>query len=341
MNLPEPLTPPGCDLASHTYFPLHYDRLLRSKWWRRATDFARSRNVDLWAHAFREIPSASLPNDDADLAEMAGFGRDVATFQRAKAEILEPWVLCSDGRWYHPTLSEVACELWDRMDGKRRANRERQNARRDRIRQARVTQNEVVVTRDTPPMSRVTGGSEEGGVTLKTGDVTRFSGPKERKGDLGSNEPVASAAPSATDEGSKPWKSDPEFMALWEAATPEMRRRAKSMAKVWPEWKRARRTAAGKTVLGGMLGYLDGDPDVKRTGGPGLHIWLKDRTWEAWAKPDGDLGASWSDERWAAAVDIWRETQRWDERLGSAPGQPGCRAPPHLLITPTANSEVA
>jgi hypothetical protein len=355
MSLPAPLTPAGCDLTSHTYFPLHYDRLLRSRWWRRASDLARSRNMDLWAHAFREVPSASLPDDDADLADMAGFGRDLAAFLAVKTELLEPWVRCSDGRWYHPTLAEVATELWGRMDGQRRANRERQNAHRARLKQERVTLETGDVTRDVTPKAhdvtrdRATGRAP---VTLETGDVTRFSGPKERKGYLGSNDPVASASPrdhlsavpesiSPTIAKHEPWARDAQFSALWDAATPEMRRRAKSKAKVWPEWVKARRLTDPGAILGGLAHYLERDPDVKRTGGPGLHIWLRDRTFEAWSQPNAPAGANWPATRWAAAVEIWMESGRWDPGLGPDPGQPGCRAPPSVLIQPTKIEGVA
>lgn len=329
MSPPEPLTPPGCDLRSHTYFPLHYDRLLRSKWWRRASDLARSRNIDLWAHAFREVPAASLPDDDADLADMAGFGRDLAAFLAAKAEIMEPWVLCSDGRHYHPTLSEVASELWDRMDAKRRANRERQNAHRERIKTASVTPGSDPVTRDTPPLSRVTEGPTPPPVTLENAPVTRFSGPKERKGK--ETDSVASAAPSATAQKPDPWKADPEFLAVWDGATPQMRRRSKSMAKAWAEWVKARKASDPAKILAGLRAYLREDPDVQRTGGPGLQHWLRDRTFEQWSAA-ADPSVSWTPDRWAAALAIWRESGRWGESLGPKPGEPGCRVPASLLL---------
>ncbi len=339
MSLPEPLTPEGCDLRSHTYFPLHYDRLLRSKWWRRASDFARSRNMDLWAHAFREVPAASLPDDDADLADMAGFGRDIEAFVKAKAELLEPWILCADGRWYHATLAEVACDLWDRMDGKRRANRERQQARRVRLKVAAVTPEGAAVTRDTPTTSRVTGSVVAPPVTLDSVDVTPKSGPKEIKEiNQGSNEPVASAPPKATARAAKgePWDRDEHFLMLWNAATPEMRRRAKSKANVWPDWVKSRKATAPDVILGGLAIYLLQDPDVKRTGGPGLHLWLRQRTWETYSKTGAAalIGADWSDDTWSEVLSRWRADGTWDPRLGPVPGHAGCRAPTHLLAKP-------
>jgi hypothetical protein len=127
------------------------------------------------------------------------------------------------------------------------------------------------------------------------------------------------------------WKSDPDFLAVWDAATAQMRKRAKSMEKVWPEWVKARRAADPGKILAGMRGYLRDDPDVQRTGGPGLHIWLRDRTFEQWSAA-ADTTANWTAEQWTAALAMWRESGRWGESLGPKPGEPGCRAPSHLLL---------
>lgn len=86
----------------------------------------------------------------------------------------------------------------------------------------------------------------------------------------------------------KPWMADGGFLAVWDQATDQMRGRAKSREKTWPEWLKAKRAASPERILAGLKAYLDGDPDVKRTGGPGLHIWLRDLTFELWA---GEFGA--------------------------------------------------
>ncbi len=109
-----PLTPADCDLTGYDWFPLQHKRLKQSEWWLTASDLARSRNVDLWAEAYEQVPAASLPNSDVVLARFAGYGRDVEAFRAVKAEIMAAWVLCSDGRFYHPVLAEVAREAWER-----------------------------------------------------------------------------------------------------------------------------------------------------------------------------------------------------------------------------------
>lgn len=110
-TLPEPLTPPGAHMRGNDWFPFKFQRLRRSKWWRRASDMARARNVMMWGEAYQATPAGSLPDDDDDLAEAAGYGMDVVAFLAVKDEIMAPWTMCSDGRWYHPTVCEVVLEV--------------------------------------------------------------------------------------------------------------------------------------------------------------------------------------------------------------------------------------
>jgi len=332
IDLPAPLVPAEVTMGGNEWFPLYHRRLQKSRWWRSASDLARSRNIDLWCSAFEETPAGSLPDDDLDLADAAGFGRDVASFQALKAEIMAPWLRCSDGRWYHPALSEVVMEAWERTGDRRRKERERQAAHRERIKaQSSAHQGAseahegateksppLGVTRDTPTPSRVTDPqvTPEGALQTdrQTGQTT-----------------VASAAPSATVLKPDPWKADAEFLTVWDGATAQMRRRAKSMAKAWTEWVKVRKTTEPAKILAGLRAYLREDPDVQRTGGPGLHVWLRDRTFEQWSTVL-DPTVRWTPDQWAAALAIWRESDRWGENLGPKPGEPGCRVPPHLLL---------
>lgn len=128
--LPAPMMPEGSELRSFEFFPLHHKRLSRSRWWRRASHEARSISVDLWCEAYEQCPVASLPNDDLELAAFAGFGRDVEGWMRVRDEVMEPWVLCSDDRFYHPTLAEVALEVWTAREERRRIEREKKARQR-------------------------------------------------------------------------------------------------------------------------------------------------------------------------------------------------------------------
>jgi len=136
--LPDPPVPADCDMAGNDWFRLYFDRLRKSKWWRRASDMARARNVMLWGEAYKQVPAGSMPDDDDELAEAAGFGMDVDAFAAVKAEIMAPWVLCRDGRWYHPTLCEQTLEEWERRGSRRKAESTRKADYRRRVREGAV-----------------------------------------------------------------------------------------------------------------------------------------------------------------------------------------------------------
>lgn len=112
-DLPAPLVGPEVDLRHYKWFPLYHKRLRQSAFWKRASDAACRISVDFWAEAYEQVPAGSLPDDDYVLAEWAGFGRrELDDWLKIKPEVMRAWVRCSDGRWYHPTLSEVARAAW-------------------------------------------------------------------------------------------------------------------------------------------------------------------------------------------------------------------------------------
>ena len=125
--LPAPPMEPDCDLRGLPWFQFHPRKLRGSSFWKRASDTARAISVDFWCEAWEQVPAASLPDDDHVLSDWAGYGRrDLTAWLAVKAEVLSAWVLCSDGRWYHPTLSEVARQAWaDRQEHLRRREGER------------------------------------------------------------------------------------------------------------------------------------------------------------------------------------------------------------------------
>lgn len=131
---PNPPVPAECTMSGNDWFPLHFARLRKSKWWRRATDTARARNVMMWGEAYSATPAGSLPDDDDELAEAAGYGMDVEAFLAVKNEIMAPWTLCSDGRWYHPTVCEVVLDAWARTSDRKKQDAERKRRQREKSR---------------------------------------------------------------------------------------------------------------------------------------------------------------------------------------------------------------
>jgi hypothetical protein len=111
-ELPAPLVPAEVDLRGLPYMPLYGSILFGSDFDAKATDAEWRTALTLWWQSWNQVPAASLPNDDAHLAKLAGFGRDVRAFLRVKSGALHKFVECSDGRLYHEFLAPKAVEAW-------------------------------------------------------------------------------------------------------------------------------------------------------------------------------------------------------------------------------------
>ncbi len=109
----EPLTPPDCDLRDFAFMPLDVVRLRDSDLAALEAPEACWAAVLLWCASWHQIPAASLPDDDRVLANLAGFGRVVKEWQRVRSGALRGWVMCSDGRLYHPVIAEKANDAWN------------------------------------------------------------------------------------------------------------------------------------------------------------------------------------------------------------------------------------
>lgn len=112
--MPAPLTPPDCDLQDFPFMPLHVARLRDSDLASEESPEACWYAVLLWAASWHQIPAASLPDNDAVLARLVGLGRDLRTWKKHKSGALRGFVLCDDGRLYHPVVADQAAEAWDR-----------------------------------------------------------------------------------------------------------------------------------------------------------------------------------------------------------------------------------
>lgn len=130
-DLPEPLVPPDCDLRGLQYMPLYGDRLFTSETWLSARPEAKVAMTQLWWHSYaHEAPAASLPDNDALLASYAGYGAARAQWRKVKEEAMRGWVMCSDGRLYHPFVARLALEAW----AGRLRNRDKQRRWREKTR---------------------------------------------------------------------------------------------------------------------------------------------------------------------------------------------------------------
>ena len=105
----EPLTPADCDLRGLPFMPLDVVRLLDSDFFALSTPAEFKAGVSLWCKSWLQVPAASLPDDDRILAHLSGAG---GAWKKMKSGAMRGWRLCSDGRWYHPTVAEKANEAW-------------------------------------------------------------------------------------------------------------------------------------------------------------------------------------------------------------------------------------
>lgn len=318
MTAPEPLVPAECTMAGNDWFPLHFDRLRKSKWWRRASDLARARNVMLWGEAYKQIPAGSMPDDDDELAEAAGFGMDVDTFISAKAEIMAPWVLCADGRWYHPTVCEVVLDAWERSSERKKAAAERQRKRREKVKGITPTTPRVTPKADpvTPAMPLVTRDDGEnardfGIQTLQTGQDTEDAD--------------ASLPPSG---GLKP-SYPTEFETCWKAY-PHVRGRS-SKSKALAQWRRLPRDQRAALPSAIARYAAEGREPRADCGAPALERWLRDGRFADWIAGPDTAAPSTPPCPWRHRARLWKGNRYWESEWGPRPGQPGCECPDEVL----------
>lgn len=362
-----PLTPPDCDLTDFARMMIDIPRLRGSDFDATPNDAAWRAGLNLWMSSWHQVPAASLSDDDVILTKAAGLGRDLRSWRKIKAEAIRGWIKCDDGLLYHPVVAEYALEAWLEKLAQALSSGAG-NAKRWKVDfdpapiEADIDRTATMLRALNPKSKALTkierrrsrplpGATPDGtpepsrrdNENIPTGSQEEGEGERNRSEAIAS---VATASPPATvgalalqmeepEPVGDPWDRDPDFGRLWDLAPPLMRKRAKSKAKVWPEWGRAKRRALPAAILAGFARFKAMDADLPRSGGPGLHIWLKDRTWEQWA--GSDPTDAWTEAEWTVALRIWRDTGEWGEAIGPPPGSPGCRVPPRLLVQPAAD----
>ena len=161
-DLPDPLTPPECDLDGFNWMPLWGEKLFGGSWYRAARKDARGgiASLKLWWVAMTQHPAGSLPNDEEELCMLADFGEDMKAWNRHRTVAMHGFILCSDNRWYHPFVAEQAVEAYSR---KLKAAHTRE-ATAERVRKWRAAQ------QDSNPPPKPNGQDHQ-----ETQDETRYS----------------------------------------------------------------------------------------------------------------------------------------------------------------------
>lgn len=112
-DLPAPLVPPNVDLRDFQYMELDVQKLRDSRFAAEVDAEAFRAGILLWCAAWHQVPAGSLPDNDVELSNLAGFGRVVREWKRVREQALSLFVRCSDGRLYHPVIAEKAVAAWD------------------------------------------------------------------------------------------------------------------------------------------------------------------------------------------------------------------------------------
>jgi hypothetical protein len=209
------LTPIDCDLRDFAFMPLDVVRL-------RDSDLAAVPDAEVfraavlaWCASWHQIPAASLPDDDAVLARLLGYGRDVKSWMKLReAGALRGFRKCSDGRLYHPVVAEKAIDAWEAKKAQRDRTRKAREARLSRGQQQSKSQDQSQQT--SQPLSQ----NGETSVTEPvTDDVTGSKGQGQGQGEssvpngTGASAPVELFPKDPPAERPKP-KSEPDLTVI-------------------------------------------------------------------------------------------------------------------------------
>lgn len=119
-------------------FELDYERIEASSTWALAPAELRPWLLMLWLTAWRQRPCGSLESDESVIA--ARIGMPAAMWAANREVLLRGWAPATDGRLYHPTITELVLEMLSR----RRSESDRKARQR-----AVVTPESANVPRDT------------------------------------------------------------------------------------------------------------------------------------------------------------------------------------------------
>lgn len=114
-TLPVPPVPADLDLRHFPRMDLDVVRLRDSAFMAHSTPEQFRGGVLLWCAAWHQVPAGSLPNDDHMLGRYAGYGGNSIGWRRVRAGAMHGFVLCADGRYYHPVVCEMAIKAGNKQ----------------------------------------------------------------------------------------------------------------------------------------------------------------------------------------------------------------------------------
>lgn len=330
-DLPEPMVPAEVDLRDYRWMPFYGDAALSSDTWILATPEARCAAMTLWWQSWHQVPAGSLPANARLLASLAGYGVAVAAFEAIQEQATRGWVLCADGRLYHPFLAKLALDAWEEKKEFERRKAEDRQRKKDRRDGASGGNGK---TSGGKPKNSGGNGGLSGGIPSENA----LTG-QDRTGQENTNSIYDPVGVTATAVANNPDDLILAFDACLVSAWGEEARR-------WKPHSSDRRTAeqlaeAGitATFAAGVMRERFGKMRERGAKPPFSLEGVADdlrRSCVAGqsAAPAGQAASSATDQR-----DIWRRRligfrdQRglWLASFGAKPGEPGCEAPADLV----------
>lgn len=203
----------------------------------------------------------ALPDEDAKLAAWALCTPEEWT---AMKPIIMDFFALRRGKWWHDRVREELAVYESTSRKRKEAGKKGGSAK----------------------VGKITGNQEANASLLppKPEPEPEPEREEEAKASVGSQAmPTGSdlAEPSSLQPKADPWSRDANFAAFWKAATEQGRKRS-SQKQAWAEWRKATTVVPAAELAASMPRYVAGDEDCKRTGGPGLHLWLRGRKFEHW-----------------------------------------------------------
>lgn len=307
--------------------PLHVARLRDSDLAAEASPEACWYAVLLWSASWHQIPAGSLPDNETVLVRLCGLGRDAKTFRKHKADAMRGFVLCDDGRLYHPVVAEQALAAWE---SKRQQRWRSECARIKKANQRNGT--ELVSPAYEEFLAGLSAGQGDPSPQSVPGDTLQCP-PGQVLQETGTGTGIikedfvlvvadAPTRPSGSSTKVRQRSYSPSFEAAWAAYPHHKGRSSKPNAQI--EFDRLP-VDEQRDLVAAIERFR---PNVGDTcggkGAPDMAVWLKQAKHTNWL---GGTSAEPSPEVWEALVDCWRQGDSWPADMGPPPDQPGTRVP--------------
>jgi hypothetical protein len=337
-EFPLPLVPAEVDLTDFGFMPLDVRRLRDSRIAASATGDEFRAAVLLWCASWHQKPAASIPDDDVELAQLAGYGRVIKEWRKVKAGAMHGWIKCSDGRFYHPVIAEKANEGWlAKLD--QAWSKECDRIRKENKRRAETGETLI------PMPSRPKRNSDRGqnGIPLEAENISagipaenalKGQGQGEiREKNITSSASVAGPPSAGPPSDAAPIDLDfvkeilaiigkPEGNLVNEIATPP---RWRAAGYTPAEIRQAAEIARARQQNVRNLKYLDAIIDGLRADAIPNSSGSKPPAQVADHKP-------LSEDDWSKRLATWKSSGlAWPLHWGPEPGKPGCVVPARLL----------